>query len=77
MLSDSEGSCEKLGARLNRGGGRTGKSTLLRLLMGKEKPRHGRAEIVASNAVMQYFEQDQANALPLDKTVLQTLEDAS
>jgi len=54
-----------------------GKSTLLRLLMGKEKPRHGRAEIVASNAVMQYFEQDQANALPLDKTVLQTLEDAS
>lgn len=51
-----------------------GKSTLLRLLLGNEKPRHGRAEIVANNAVVQYFEQDQANALPLDKTALQALE---
>jgi len=54
-----------------------GKSTLLRLIMGTEAPRHGRAEVVANNAVVQYFEQDQANALPLDKTVVQTLADAA
>lgn len=54
-----------------------GKSTLLRLIMGREKPREGRAEITASNAVLQYFEQDQANVLPLEKTVMQTMEDAS
>jgi ATPase subunit of ABC transporter with duplicated ATPase domains len=54
-----------------------GKSTLLRLIMGTERPRDGRAEIVAQNAVMRYFEQDQANALPLDKSVLQTVQDAS
>jgi len=54
-----------------------GKSTLLRLIMGTEPPTHGRAEIVASNAKVQYFEQDQANALPLEKTVLQTIEYAA
>jgi len=54
-----------------------GKSTLLRLLLGKEQPRTGRAEIVANNAVVQYFEQDQANALPLDKTALQALQETS
>ena len=50
-----------------------GKSTLLRLLLGNEQPRSGRAEIVARNAVTQYFEQDQANALPLDKAVLRSI----
>jgi len=54
-----------------------GKSTLLRLILGSEAPREGRAEVVAKNAVIQYFEQDQANALPLDKTVVQTLSDAA
>jgi len=54
-----------------------GKSTLLRLILGTETPRRGRAEVVAPNAVTRYFEQDQANALPLDKTVLQTVQDAS
>ena len=29
-----------------------GKSTLLRLIMGRETPRGGRAEVVASNAVI-------------------------
>ena len=52
----------------------SGKSTLLRLVMGKEEPREGTAEIVAKNAVTQFYEQDQANVLPLDKTVVQTLE---
>ena len=54
-----------------------GKSTLLKLILNKEQPSEGRAEIVAANAVTQYFEQDQANALPLDYTVLQCLEDAA
>ena len=36
-----------------------GKSTLLRLIMGREEPREGTAEITASNAVTEYFEQDQ------------------
>jgi len=45
--------------------------------MGTETPREGRAQIVAPNAEMRYFEQDQANALPLDKSVLQTVQDAS
>jgi len=54
-----------------------GKSTLLRLILGTETPRTGHAEVVAANAVIQYFEQDQANALPLDKTVVQTVEAAA
>ena len=54
-----------------------GKSTLLRLMMGSEEPRGGRSEIVAKNAVVQYFEQDQANVLPLESTVVQCLEDAA
>ena len=54
-----------------------GKSTLLRLILGREEALAGRAEIVAANAVAEFFEQDQANALPLDKSVIQTLEDAA
>uniref|UniRef100_A0A7S2INT8 ABC transporter domain-containing protein n=1 Tax=Haptolina brevifila TaxID=156173 RepID=A0A7S2INT8_9EUKA len=54
-----------------------GKSTLLRLIMGREEPREGTAKITASNAVVQHFEQDQANVLPLDKTVIQTMEHAA
>ena len=54
-----------------------GKSTLLRLIMGTEEARKGTAEIVAQNAVTQFFEQDQANVLPLEKTVMQTMEAAA
>ena len=54
-----------------------GKSTLLRLIIGREKPESGSAELVGQNVVMNYFEQNQADALDLDKTVLQTLQDAS
>lgn len=55
----------------------SGKSTLLRLLTGKEKTDQGTAEIVGQNIVMSYFEQNQADALDLDKTVLETIQGAS
>lgn len=55
----------------------SGKSTFLRLLIGKEKPNEGYAKLVGQNVVMNYFEQNQADALDLDKTVVQTLQDSS
>jgi len=55
----------------------SGKSTLLRLLVGKEKPDDGSADIVGANVEMAYFEQNQADALDLDKTVLETIQGAS
>jgi ATPase subunit of ABC transporter with duplicated ATPase domains len=54
-----------------------GKSTLLRLLVGKETPDEGTAGIVGQNVVMNYFEQNQADVLDLDKTVLETIQGAS
>eukprot|EP00522_Entomoneis_paludosa_P006858 CAMPEP_0172440212 /NCGR_PEP_ID=MMETSP1065-20121228/921_1 /TAXON_ID=265537 /ORGANISM="Amphiprora paludosa, Strain CCMP125" /LENGTH=871 /DNA_ID=CAMNT_0013188997 /DNA_START=52 /DNA_END=2667 /DNA_ORIENTATION=- len=54
-----------------------GKSTLLRLLTGKEAPDEGSAELVGQNVVMNYFEQNQADVLDLDKTVLETIQGAS
>jgi ATP-binding cassette subfamily F protein 3 len=55
----------------------SGKSTLLRLLVGTEKPDEGSAGLVGANVVMNYFEQNQADALDLDKTVLETIQGAS
>ena len=55
----------------------SGKSTLLRLLVGKEQPDEGSARIVGQNVVMNYFEQNQADALDLDKTVIETIQGAS
>jgi len=54
-----------------------GKSTLLRILMGKEEPDEGSAEIVGQNVYPAYFEQNQADVLDLDKTVVDTVQDAS
>ena len=54
-----------------------GKSTLLRLLTGKEDPDEGEAKLVGQNVVMSYFEQNQADALDLDKTVVETIQGAS
>eukprot|EP00878_Enallax_costatus_P031305 GHUV01034225.1.p1 GENE.GHUV01034225.1~~GHUV01034225.1.p1 ORF type:complete len:665 (+),score=134.63 GHUV01034225.1:184-2178(+) len=54
-----------------------GKSTLLRLIMGKEKPMRGTVRLGEHNIVPNYFEQNQAEALDLQKTVLQTLVEAS
>mmetsp|Transcript_1110 Transcript_1110/g.2342 ORF Transcript_1110/g.2342 Transcript_1110/m.2342 type:complete len:973 (-) Transcript_1110:136-3054(-) len=55
----------------------SGKSTLLRILMGKEEPDAGSAEIVGQNVIANYFEQNQADALDLDKTVIETIQGAS
>jgi len=55
----------------------SGKSTLLRLLVGRETPDKGSAEIVGQNVVTNYFEQNQADALDLDRTVLETIQGAS
>merc|ERR1712176_770846 len=55
----------------------SGKSTLLRILMGKEDPNEGSAQIVGQNVYPSYFEQNQADVLDLDKTVVDTVQAAS
>ena len=52
-----------------------GKSTLLRLIMGLEEPEEGQARIGDHNVIPSYFEQNQAEALDLDKTVMATIHD--
>lgn len=52
-----------------------GKSTLLRLLMGKEKPEDGVVALGEHNIFPAYFEQNQAEALDKEKTVLDTIGD--
>jgi ATP-binding cassette subfamily F protein 3 len=47
-----------------------GKSTLLRLLMGLESPLEGRASLGEHNVIPAYFEQNQAEALDLNRQVL-------
>jgi len=55
-----------------------GKSTLLRLIVGTEEPsQSGCARITGQNVVANYFEQNQADALDLDKTVIETVQGAS
>ncbi len=53
-----------------------GKSTLLRLIVGLETPQEGRAGLGAHNVVAGYFEQNQAEALNLARTVIDTLFEA-
>ena len=53
-----------------------GKSTLLRLVMGLETPEDGFAGLGEHNVVAGYFEQNQAEALDLEKTVIDTLFEA-
>ncbi|KAJ6378232.1 hypothetical protein OIU78_028469, partial [Salix suchowensis] len=54
-----------------------GKSTLLKLIMGLEKPTGGQIMIGEHNVLPNYFEQNQAEALDLDKTVIQTVEEVA
>ena len=51
-----------------------GKSTLLRLILGRETPTEGTVALGKHNVLPQYFEQNQAEALDLDKTPLETLQ---
>jgi len=53
-----------------------GKSTLLRCLVGKEAPLEGTAA-VGPTVTCNYFEQNQADAMDMDSTVIKVLEDAS
>lgn len=52
-----------------------GKSTLLRLMMGLEQPTEGRVSFGKHNVIPGYFEQNQAEALDLTKTVMETIHD--
>jgi ATP-binding cassette subfamily F protein 3 len=51
----------------------TGKSTLLRLIMGLEEPDDGQAGLGEHHVVAGYFEQNQAEALDLNRTVIDTV----
>ena len=50
-----------------------GKSTLLRLVIGQEKPLDGSIQLGEYNVLPAYFAQNQAEALDLDCTVLETI----
>ncbi|MUL37071.1 ABC-F family ATP-binding cassette domain-containing protein [Gloeocapsopsis dulcis] len=52
-----------------------GKSTLLRLIMGLEPPSEGLVKLGNHNVIPGYFEQNQAEALELHKTVMETIHD--
>jgi len=50
-----------------------GKSTLLHLLTGMEQPTEGTIKLGDHNVIPGYFEQNQAEALDLNKTVMETI----
>lgn len=52
-----------------------GKSTLLRMMMGMEQPEEGTISLGKHNVIPGYFEQNQAEALDLEKTVMDTIHD--
>jgi ATP-binding cassette subfamily F protein 3 len=52
-----------------------GKSTLLHLMMGMEQATEGTVELGEHNVIPGYFEQNQAEALDLSRTVMETIHD--
>lgn len=52
-----------------------GKSTLLHMMMGMEKPTEGTVALGSHNVLPGYFEQNQAEALDLNRTVMETIHD--
>ncbi|XP_059308008.1 ABC transporter F family member 5 [Lycium ferocissimum] len=54
-----------------------GKSTFLKLIMGLLKPTKGEIVLGEHNVLPNYFEQNQAEALDLEKTVLETVAEAA
>lgn len=52
-----------------------GKSTLLHLMVGSEQPTDGDVMLGDHNVIPGYFEQNQAEALDLKRTVMQTIHD--
>ena len=52
-----------------------GKSTLLRMIMGMETPEEGQVSLGKHNIIPGYFEQNQAEALDLEKIVMDTIHD--
>ncbi|MBE9009940.1 ABC-F family ATP-binding cassette domain-containing protein, partial [Pseudanabaenaceae cyanobacterium LEGE 13415] len=52
-----------------------GKSTLLHLITGSEQPTEGTIKLGDHNVIPSYFEQNQAEALDLNKTVADTIHD--
>jgi ATP-binding cassette subfamily F protein 3 len=53
----------------------SGKSTLLHMMMGMETPTDGTVKFGEHNVIPSYFEQNQAEALDLNKTVMETIHD--
>ena len=51
----------------------SGKSTLLRMIIGIEQPEEGRVQLGKHNVLSGYFKQNQAEALELNKTVMETI----
>ncbi|MBK4731569.1 ABC-F family ATP-binding cassette domain-containing protein [Oxynema sp. CENA135] len=52
-----------------------GKSTLLHMMVGLETPTEGTVKLGDHNVIPGYFEQNQAEALDLEKTVMETIHD--
>jgi ATP-binding cassette subfamily F protein 3 len=52
-----------------------GKSTLLHMIVGMEQPTEGTVNLGPHNVIPSYFEQNQAEALDLNKTVMETVHD--